>query len=63
MAKFSITMKNPDWQVNEDEMTPLSETDKRFIARYMGWDEYLTVEFDSAKRTARVMTVKEQNAK
>ncbi len=59
MAKFSITMKNPDWDVNEKKRHELTAVELKTVAMFMEWDEYLTVEFDTTKKTARVCTVKE----
>lgn len=60
MAKFIVTMKDPD---HDTQGMPLDAsralTAHRLKDKFMQWGEYLTVEFDTATGTARVLTVKE----
>jgi hypothetical protein len=55
MAKFSITLKDPDYGVNGDEIF----RNHPVIEKFVEWGEYVTIEFDTNMRTARVVPVAE----
>ena len=58
MAKFSITLKDPDYSIVPIVLTPSQIAVKDDFIR---WDEYVTIEFDTATKTARVVPVKEKS--
>ena len=55
MAKFSISMKDPDHNIS----TPVTPSMQVLLDKYLEWGEYITVEFDTVTKTARVVPVKE----
>jgi hypothetical protein len=59
MAKFSITLKDPDYAVNGHGTTRPNPAERAVIDAFVEWDEYVTLEFDTVAKTARVVPVKE----
>ena len=57
MATFRITMKDPDYAGNEmsNSNSPMAQV----LAAFLEYNEYVTIEFDTQKRTARVIPVRE----
>lgn len=51
MAKFTITMKDPDFCTNRD----VPETEMDVLDIFMDGGEYIEIEFDTVERTARVI--------
>jgi hypothetical protein len=58
MATFRITMKDPDYAGNELSNVEGS-AQSEVLAKFLEWNEYITVEFDTTRGTARVMPVSE----
>jgi hypothetical protein len=61
MAKFRITSKDPDYIVSGQNFDTqnLSKTERAFVESFLEWDEYITIEFDTTAKTARVVPVAE----
>jgi len=60
MAKFFITMKDPDYGIDiEGSPRTLNANEMKLLEKFVEWNEYVTIEFDSDSKTARVVTVKE----
>lgn len=60
--KFLVTMKDPDHTTQNEAGDTLPYSDKsadKIKSKFMEYDEYLTVEFDTETGTARVLTAKE----
>ena len=57
MAKFQITFKDPDRTVQRDE--PLTLSEQKLASMFFEYDEYVTLEFDTVTKTARVVPVSE----
>jgi hypothetical protein len=55
MAKFTVTFKDPDYSVQNG----VTGRDVQLKAKFIEWDEYITIEFDPATQTARVVPVAE----
>ena len=51
MAKFTITMKDPDFSVNRNVL----KGEMRVLDIFMDCREYIEVEFDTVEKTARVI--------
>ena len=51
MAKFTITMKDPDFSTNRNVL----ETEMDVLDIFMDCREYIEIEFDTVERTARVI--------
>jgi hypothetical protein len=56
MAKFTITMKTPDFSTRVDT---LSKTYAKMISKFLEYGEYATIEFDTDTETARLVSVLE----
>lgn len=50
-------MKDPDHHVERGDANAAAVSVLK--AKFMEWDEYITVEFDTETKTARVLTTKE----
>lgn len=61
MAKFTCTFKDPDYNKPNFEGTSVAQAADRLKAKFVEWDEYITVEFDTDKGTARVVPLKEMD--
>jgi sensor domain CHASE-containing protein len=61
MAAFQIVFKNPDWDCNGKERSELTKKELDAVSVFVEWDEYITVEIDPAKMTARVVPLRELN--
>ena len=62
MAKFRIAMKDPDYSVDSvgaDKVKNQIFRNHPVVAKFMEYDEYVTIEFDTDARTARVVPVAE----
>jgi hypothetical protein len=64
MAKFTITLKDPYYSFNteanhEAKLRGITAAESRFLDTFLEWGEYLTVEFDTTKGTARVVPIRE----
>lgn len=57
MAKITITMKDPDYSGNEHSNSP--HPIGQVLAKFLEYNEYVTIEFDTVKKTARVIPVAE----
>ena len=57
MAKFTVTFKDPDYSTAGDHLD--AKVEATLKAKFVEWDEYITVEFDTTHGTARVVPVKE----
>ena len=55
--KFTITMKDPDYSGNE--MSHNNSPMAKMLDKYLEYNEYVTIEFDTDKGTARVVPVEE----
>jgi hypothetical protein len=53
MATFRITMKDPDYSIDA------TCADVSVLEAFLEYDEYITVEFDTKKCTARVVPIRE----
>ena len=62
MAVFSITLKDPDYGVNELGVDKKAKAVRAMLTKFVEWGEYVTVEFDTEAGTARVVPVKEVNS-
>lgn len=64
MAKFTVTMKDPDYATQDEAGDQVygNKAADTIKAKYMEWDEYLTVELDTETGTARVLTVEESKS-
>lgn len=60
MAKFTCTFKDPDHHVERGDAN--AATVNVLKAMFLAYDEYLTVEFDTVTKTARVIPVKEMKS-
>ena len=58
MAIITVTMKDPDYGIDSGDDDNASV--RRVLDAFLEWNEYITVEFDTKKMTARVVPVKEQ---
>jgi len=56
MAKFTITMKDPDFSTRVDT---LSKPYAKMISKFLEYREYATIEFDTDTETARLVSVLE----
>lgn len=56
---FQITMKDPDYAGNELSRGASNFKQSKVLAKFLEWNEYITVEFDTEKGTARVIPVQE----
>ena len=61
MAKFKIMMKDPDHSIEGGGVLGVPELN--FIQQFVEWGEYITVEFDTTTKTARVVPVAESRSK
>lgn len=59
MAKFTVTFKDPDYSTDGDRDTLLAESTVALKATFLKWGEYVTLEFDTETKSARVVPVKE----
>ena len=60
MAKFSITFKDPDYSVSSGSITTnQSGSGRALVQSFLQWNEYVTIEFDTTTKTARVVPVAE----
>jgi len=61
MTKLYLTFKDPDHAVQIDgadtDTRPLTAAEAKAKAKFIEFDEYLVVEIDTAKRSARVVPV------
>ena len=60
MTILRLTFKDPDHHVEPGqglEPRPLTAAEAKAKAKFIEFDEYLVVEIDTAKRTARVIPV------
>jgi hypothetical protein len=55
MAKFTVTFKDPDYSKDSDAPKDAQKLTDKFFE----WDEYVTIEFDTVTKTARVVPVAE----
>jgi hypothetical protein len=58
--KFHLTFKTPDVldQLTHDHETDAQEKARMFALKFLKYEEYLTVEFDTDEKTATVLEVK-----
>jgi hypothetical protein len=57
MAKFTITMKDPDYSTDGADTRNLTRAERAWMQSFIEWDEYVTIEFDTTAKTARVVPV------
>lgn len=62
MAKFSITLKDPDYGVNDREKMNSRRLESLLVDKFLEWNEYVTIEFDTVTKTARVVPVAEMKS-
>jgi hypothetical protein len=55
--KISITLKDPDYIVSSDDISALEKSG--VLDKFVEYNEYVTIEFDTVTKTARVVPVKE----
>jgi hypothetical protein len=58
MAKFRVTMKDPDYSRAESVYDPPEV--REVLDKFIEYDEYITIEFDTETRAARVIPIKEK---
>ena len=59
MATFRITMKDPDYAGNEMSRGREHRAESQVLDAFLEYNEYVTIEFDTEKCTARVIPVRE----
>lgn len=59
MSKLFLTFKDPDHHTQADgtDRRVLTAAEAKAKAKFVEFDEYLVIEIDTAKRTARVVPV------
>ncbi len=67
MAKFSITLKDPDFSTAGLSRSEFNSTEELVNATklrdsFLEWGEYVTIEFDTETKSARVLTAQESRS-
>lgn len=49
--KFVVTFKDPDYMIDGAEKSKV----EKILGKFLEYDEYLTIEIDTEKKTAKVL--------